>query len=56
MMSMMKKFTMKPRELKMACESEPLSHKARIVGFSVLMAGISGYYQHYFDMLAYRSG
>ena len=56
MMSMMKKFTFKPRELKMACEQEHWSHKARIVGFSCLMATIAGYYQYYFDMLTYRSG
>ena len=55
MMSMMNKFSMKPRELKRMCENEHWSHKARIVGFSVFMASIAGYYQYYFDMMAYRS-
>lgn len=55
-MKMMKRFTFKPRELKSACETEHWSHKARIVGFSVVMASIAGYYQYYFDMLAYRAG
>ena len=52
----MKNFTIKPRELKIACQTEHWSHKARIVGFSVLMSSIAGYYQYYFDMMAYRSG
>ena len=56
MKMMMSKFSLKPRELKMACENEPWSHKARIVGFSVLMATIANYYQYYFNMLVYRSG
>ena len=52
---MMKKFTFRPRELKMACENEPWSHKAKIVGFSFLMCSIASYYQYYFDMLVYRA-
>jgi UDP-galactopyranose mutase len=56
MKGMMAKFSCKPRELKMACENEPWSHKARIVGFSVLMGSIANYYQYYFNMLGYRSG
>ena len=52
---MMKRFAFKPKELKAACETEPWSHKAKIVGFACLMSGISSYYQYYFDMLIYRS-
>lgn len=52
---MMKRFAFKPKELKAACETEPWSHKAKIVGFACIMSGISSYYQYYFDMLIYRS-
>jgi hypothetical protein len=55
MKSMINKFTFKPKELKMACENEHWSHKARIVGFAVTMSSIATYYQYYFDMLVYRS-
>ena len=34
----------KPRELKMNVENEGNAHKARIVGFSVLMAAIAAAY------------
>jgi hypothetical protein len=56
MMKMMRRFAFRPKELKVACETEPWSHKAKIVGFSVLMSSIATYYQYYFDMLIYRSG
>jgi hypothetical protein len=52
---MMKRFTFRPSEIKNAVQHEHWSHKARIVGFSVLMSSIAGYYQYYFDMLVYRS-
>ena len=55
-MKMMRRFAFRPKELKVACETEPWSHKAKIVGFSVLMSSIASYYQYYFDMLIYRSG
>ena len=54
-MQMLKRFAFKPKELKAACETEPWSHKAKIVGFACIMSGISSYYQYYFDMLIYRS-
>jgi len=53
---MMSKFSLKPRDLKDACEHESWTHKARIVGFSVLMSSIATYNMHYFDTLIYRSG
>lgn len=55
MKNMMKRFTFKPSEIKNAVQHEHWSHKARIVGFSILMSSIAGYYQYYFDMLVYRS-
>ena len=55
MKGMMKRFTFKPSEIKNAVQHEHWSHKARIVGFSVVMSSIAGYYQYYFDMLVYRS-
>lgn len=56
MKEMMSKFSLKPKELKMACENEPWSHKARIVGFSFIMCSLATVNQYYFDMLVYRSG
>ena len=56
MMKMMRRFAFKPKELKAACETEPWSHKAKIVGFSIAMSSIASYYQYYFDLLIYRSG
>ena len=55
MKNMMKRFTFKPSEIKNAVQHEHWSHKARIVGFSIVMSSIAGYYQYYFDMLVYRS-
>jgi len=49
-------YSLKPRVLKAAIDNEPWTHKARIVGFSILMASVATYYQYYFDMLVYRSG
>lgn len=60
MMQDMKKtmgqFYFKPREIKASCESESYVHKARIVGFSVVMASIAGFYEYYFNNLTMRSG
>ena len=40
----------------MNVENESNVHKAKIVGFSVLMAVISGGYQWYYNNMTYRSG
>jgi hypothetical protein len=44
MKQMMSKMQFKPRGLRMNVENETTTHKVRIVGFSVLMAVISGAY------------
>ena len=54
--SMRANFSLKPRDLMYACKNESWSHKARIVGFSILMASVANYGQYYFNMLVYRSG
>jgi len=56
MKDMMSKMQFKPRGLKMNCENESKVHKARIVGFSVLTAIISGSYQWYYHNMTYRAG
>jgi len=47
-MGFFSKFAFRPRALKMACENEPWYHKAKIVGFAILMSTIANYYQYYF--------
>lgn len=50
------KLHFKPAAIKSCMEDESKYHKAKIVGFSLLMAGIATTYQSYFNGLVYRSG
>lgn len=45
----------KPSQIKENVQSEKMSHKARIVVFSLIMGGISSAYQTYFNNVTYRS-
>ena len=56
MKGMMGRMMMKPRDLKMNVENEPKTHKYKVALFALLMAGISGGYQQYYDMLQWRMG
>ena len=51
-----KSLNFKPAAIKSCMEDESKYHKAKIVGFSLLMAGIATTYQSYFNGLVYRSG
>ena len=50
------KLNFKPAAIKNCMEDESKYHKAKIVGFSLLMASIATTYQSYFNGLVYRSG
>jgi len=50
------KLNFKPAAIKNCMEDESKYHKAKIVGFSLLMAGVATTYQSYFNGLVYRSG
>jgi len=52
---MIKKFTMKPSELKENVKSEPWSHKAKVAGFSAFMFVVAGGYNAFFQDLMRRS-
>ena len=54
MKKMMSNMAMKPRDIRMNVENESRTHKYKIIGFSLLMAAISGSYQNYYDMLSWR--
>jgi len=54
MKKMMSSLAMKPRDIKMNVENESRTHKYKIIGFSLVMAAISGAYQNYYDMLSWR--
>ena len=54
MKKMMSNMAMKPRDIRMNVENESRTHKYKIIGFSLLMAAISGTYQNYYDMLSWR--
>ena len=55
-MKMMQQFYFKPREVKASCEQERMSHKARIVCFSLAMSLVAGTYNMYFQNVMYRAG
>ena len=51
-----KNINFKPAAIKNCMEDESKYHKAKIVGFSILMAGVATTYQAFFNGLVYRSG
>ena len=54
-MSMCKKLQWKPKDLKKNVEEESMKHKARIVGWSVIMFLIASGYNNFCQMLTYRA-
>ena len=54
-MSMCKKLQWKPQDLKSNVENESMKHKARIVGWSVIMFLIASGYNNFCQMLTYRA-
>ena len=52
----MQMISFQPAKMKHAVENEPWRCKLRIGGHAILMAGVSSFFQHYFDNLVYRSG
>jgi len=55
MKSMMKQFYFSPAEVKNNIQNEGMTHKKKIILFSIAMAASSSWYQSYFDNLVYRS-
>ena len=54
-MSMCKKLQWKPKDLKKNVEEESMKHKARIVGWSVIMFLIAAGYDNFCQMMTYRA-
>ena len=54
-MKMCKNLQWKPKDLKRNVEEESMKHKARIVGWSVLMFLIAGGFDQFCQMLTYRA-
>lgn len=52
---MMKQFYFSPAEVKNNIQNEGMTHKKKIILFSIAMAASSSWYQSYFDNLVYRS-
>jgi len=53
---MFKSLQFRPSGLRLNTENESNTHKYKIVGFSVIMMAVAGYYQNFFGNAVYRSG
>ena len=51
-----KNIHLKPSGISTNCASESDEKKYKIIGFSVIMMSVAGYYQWFFGNVVYRSG